>query len=543
MQPLPVIYCAFAMDKSNGLTSLQGEKRGINEALLFLRGKGIIDQEEDELYDENQTKKAISNFIDRIDIFHFAGHAGADRIQIKKDAILHVKRLAAMLGIRVTQEKPNNGIKLVFLNGCSTRAMAEVLFNEGKVKAVIATNTKIGDEVAAKYAISFYEKLAIGRTLEQAFRDAKNNFGSKALEDWEPEMQIKKVAIKLGRCVLNIPGTENDEDDLPLGLYHREDCPEILNWRITEPEPVVEENMVLQQITRSLKNFNFDQRQQFGATVRKLVASAYLVHGDSRNGQSWLSHNLFLEHTDFINQKESPEVLNIVSIEPAVQIVQKIKEKIGIKSPLPVKAENLAAEVALISQKINNFLDTRSLAIIVHNGGTYLRSAAESKRFISDFWKPLANVLNQPSPAQKGRLILVLLEKNEVIEEDHPIFCRSENLAESPPPIYLDPLTAQDLSGHFDAWLKREEEPGPFRDWKDNLLPLISGKLKFFQHLSECEWLPFLKQEHQGTSEEDLLEITKYYESLFPLIMEKQFNCQFKCNELGKWEITPSIPA
>jgi hypothetical protein len=63
-------------------------------------------------------------------------------------------------------------LKLVFLNGCSTKGQVELLFAAG-VKAVIATSRPINDPKAKDFAVAFYEALANKRTIKRAFDLAK----------------------------------------------------------------------------------------------------------------------------------------------------------------------------------------------------------------------------------------------------------------------------------------------------------------------------------------------------------------------------------
>ena len=71
------------------------------------------------------------------------------------DGAAHAEGLAGLLG-------DQRGLKLVFLNGCSTLPQVDLLLGAG-VPAVIATSHAINDPVARDFAIAFYQALTIGR--------------------------------------------------------------------------------------------------------------------------------------------------------------------------------------------------------------------------------------------------------------------------------------------------------------------------------------------------------------------------------------------
>ena len=110
---------------------------------------------------------------DRIAIFHFAGHAGSDRLLLEAAGGAGRPADAAGLAAFLAQQ---HGLALVFLNGCATRGQAQGLLDAG-VAAVIATSQAIRDDVAAEFAGQFYTSLAgtreaTGCTLRAAFDEA-----------------------------------------------------------------------------------------------------------------------------------------------------------------------------------------------------------------------------------------------------------------------------------------------------------------------------------------------------------------------------------
>ncbi len=113
----------------------------------------------------------------RISVFHFGGHANDSALFIEDErgvpTSAHAPGLASFLGRQ-------DGLMLVFLNGCSTRGQVERLRAEG-VPAVIATSSAIDDQVASTFAAVFYKALR-SKTLLESFELAK----AAAQNKWGP---------------------------------------------------------------------------------------------------------------------------------------------------------------------------------------------------------------------------------------------------------------------------------------------------------------------------------------------------------------------
>lgn len=121
-------------------------------------------------------RTGFSNLTDELLIFHFSGHAGANILQVNDlqgtAKILFSKHLAEYIKPLAT------GLKLVFLNGCSTRDQADFFLDSG-ISAVIASNKPIKDSYALDFAVRFYTEFTSRtptKTLQQAFDAARNSF-------------------------------------------------------------------------------------------------------------------------------------------------------------------------------------------------------------------------------------------------------------------------------------------------------------------------------------------------------------------------------
>lgn len=121
-------------------------------------------------------RTGFSNLKDELLIFHFSGHAGANILQVNNlqgtAKIIFSRHLAEYIKPLAT------GLKLVFLNGCSTRDQADFFLDNG-ISAVIATNKPIKDTYAVDFAIRFYTEFTSrtpAKTLQEAFDAARNSF-------------------------------------------------------------------------------------------------------------------------------------------------------------------------------------------------------------------------------------------------------------------------------------------------------------------------------------------------------------------------------
>ena len=106
------------------------------------------------------------------DVLHYAGHAGVESLQFDEGEA-YAQGLVAT--IRECQS-----LKLVFLNGCATRGIAERLTSTVNqqtrpIPFVVGTCADIVDEAACHLAVDFYRLLSGGETLGTALRHARNS--------------------------------------------------------------------------------------------------------------------------------------------------------------------------------------------------------------------------------------------------------------------------------------------------------------------------------------------------------------------------------
>ncbi|MDX1905729.1 MAG: CHAT domain-containing protein [Bacteroidia bacterium] len=173
MEGIPVIFLAFANDQENQARYLRGlaqELRGIRSALQPARQAGAVEVVE-------RTNATLGDILDvfqdpaysgRIAVFHYGGHADSYQLLLESGGgttqVAHSAGLSQFLANQA-------GLQLVFLNGCSTRAMSLEMRSAG-IPAVIGTSRAIQDDIAQQFAIRFYKGLAGYASTQKSFGDA-----------------------------------------------------------------------------------------------------------------------------------------------------------------------------------------------------------------------------------------------------------------------------------------------------------------------------------------------------------------------------------
>ncbi|MEZ4851236.1 MAG: CHAT domain-containing protein [Bacteroidia bacterium] len=233
----PLIFLAFANDPDAHLALLKEESRQIYAALAELDRKEYIKIHREESAQTSDIFAGFTQYKDRVAIFHYGGHANGAHLKLeagKGDA----KGLATLMG-----EQTN--LKLVFLNGCSSKGQVQALFEAG-VKAVIATSVPIEDRKAVEFARQFYEALAHRRTIGQAYSLAeayiKTHYGEGGKVQFRDAMFDNLEALLAGEKV---------EEELPWGLYVKEEHKdEILNWKLPYFRPISLPDSIMDGIKR-----------------------------------------------------------------------------------------------------------------------------------------------------------------------------------------------------------------------------------------------------------------------------------------------------
>ena len=191
----PTILTTFANDKTSHLPLLERECREIKSKLEPLAKRGFIkikqipdltsdDPEKKSGITTNKFLKLISKFEKDIVIFHYGGHANRKSLQFE-NGLAFSDGLAGIMG-----SLPN--LKLVFLNGCSTKDMVQKMLDR-KVPAVIGTSVPIEDKTAVAFAEAFYQALANKYSLRHAFVFAYNAI--QTLFEETPEVEAPRGVV------------------------------------------------------------------------------------------------------------------------------------------------------------------------------------------------------------------------------------------------------------------------------------------------------------------------------------------------------------
>lgn len=162
----PVFFLAFANDPESPIPAVAREVRSIREGFELALEQGLCEVLILESVRAQDIFDTFENplYRGRIAVFHYGGHATPEGLHLGQSETLFAEGLAPFLG---RQE----GLKLVFLNGCSTVGQVDEL-KEAGVKAVIATSKDIDDGLASLFAGRFYRSLARYSSIAQAYQTA-----------------------------------------------------------------------------------------------------------------------------------------------------------------------------------------------------------------------------------------------------------------------------------------------------------------------------------------------------------------------------------
>jgi hypothetical protein len=213
--PRPILFIAFANDVENparNLTGLRSEFENIRAA--FASVTGADDSCELLAHEECTGEGLVEPFYrNQVVIFHYAGHASPDSLLLQTgdghNAPASRQRFEDFL-------KLQSRLRLVFLNACMTRDWAAALVEHGV--CVVATSRCIEDSVAPRFAHNFYNQIAQGRTIAEAFEVVSKGCASAE----EHQIALRGVAA-----------AENDHvsDGLPWALYGSESAKQ---WKLSD---------------------------------------------------------------------------------------------------------------------------------------------------------------------------------------------------------------------------------------------------------------------------------------------------------------------
>ncbi len=232
MAELPFIVLAFA-NEQEGRRYL----RDLPEELRRLQG--ILEKAEKDRHCRlvvrpnatlEQIFTAFTDYRDQVAILHYGGHAGGDRLLLESSVAGGAPAYAEGLATFLRQRQ---GLQLVFLNGCSTRAQVARLL-EANVAAVIATARAIDDRMAREFAVAFYSELASGASLRAAFEAAQGRL--QAAHGAEPRAYLDHR--ELGLEPSDASGDPTDDHGFPWELRLRPGADLAGRWNLCADDPL-----------------------------------------------------------------------------------------------------------------------------------------------------------------------------------------------------------------------------------------------------------------------------------------------------------------
>ncbi len=209
------IFCYTYADPKGDLQQLKRERKAHLNLLIprFLKSDFSFLQFTD--FTQDDLKFGFEEYIDKITIFHFSGHAGMGEIKLQ-DGSTFIEGIARQMK-KVLGKNPLPQLVLVFLNGCSTGTMVDDLLQAG-VPVVIGTSASVADSIATDFSINFYEALMEDYPISQAFEKAED-----ALKTINNSITITRG---IGRPTV---------DNKPLwGIFANENKKNLLEWKLSD---------------------------------------------------------------------------------------------------------------------------------------------------------------------------------------------------------------------------------------------------------------------------------------------------------------------
>lgn len=223
--PKPVIFLAFANDRDDSvgyLRNLPGEARRLREVLEPAERAGLCEVVVRSNSSAGDIFKVFQDprYRNRVGVFHYGGHANGYELLLESP---EGKAAAADAGGLAAFFAQQQGLRLVFLNGCSTQQQTQEL-HDANVPVVISTSRFIDDKVATDFAELFYQGLAGGANLLTAFNEASAAIKTTKGGDLR--------ALYFGDA--DKPEDHRNKNGFPWNLYPREGSENADQWNLPE---------------------------------------------------------------------------------------------------------------------------------------------------------------------------------------------------------------------------------------------------------------------------------------------------------------------
>lgn len=234
------------------------------------------------------TVEEIFNLVEEWDkrkdliIFHYGGHASGSGLLLTgedgKSRKAGAEGLARLLGSL-------QSLKLVFLNGCSTRKQVDLLLKLG-VKAVIATSMPVQDRTAVDFADRFYKNLSEGETVGESFDRARDFVLAKHDQKILSPYESRSIFLD----------EEEDEEDLPWGIYYKEGDNSLLKWTLPNDPPQKQRFSELDKYTCNRSEQNSLFKTRFLTYLGEKKVQTFFIHGEEKQSPKGLFNRFVMEH-------------------------------------------------------------------------------------------------------------------------------------------------------------------------------------------------------------------------------------------------------
>lgn len=221
----PVLLLTFSNDQDHYLPMIVAEQKAIKQALLDQVDKNYLEVRDVQHASTEEIFYLVNRYHQRLYIFHYGGHADQKSLQLEQEVgVVQTANARGIAGLLGTQQQ----LKLVFLNGCATAGQVKILLDQG-VPAVIATRVAINDREAQRFSAQFYQALAGGSTLGEAFRKAKA-----FIETSREDLIVEENPLDRGIVLEKLP----PDEAIPWGLYFKPGQRAVLDWKLPTESPL-----------------------------------------------------------------------------------------------------------------------------------------------------------------------------------------------------------------------------------------------------------------------------------------------------------------
>jgi hypothetical protein len=149
---------------------------------------------------------------------HFSGHGSAEGEMYLLDKDGHAMPVQVK-AIRAVFKTLKDHIRVVFLNACSTRAIAEAITDY--IDCVVGTNAAISDRAAILFSAAFYRAIGFGRSVQEAVDQGKAALLLEGVEEDELVEVFARAGVNPGGVVLVAPDESETIEPVQLARIKR----------------------------------------------------------------------------------------------------------------------------------------------------------------------------------------------------------------------------------------------------------------------------------------------------------------------------------